>query len=190
MDEPTIGEAQALPASRMGFVPVKDWVKRSPGPEDIERGKTVAQELRVLNASDLLIRAALAGYIPDLRCGMTHCFCPLPGKTFRRSVHNKFDPWTPTHEHYPAAARKEGTRRLDNVVLAHKRCNNIGHKLEELCEKLSELQLDPRALQIAFDDHVAQRYTREGLYPRRRAWKCTLQKAREEHENYVAKISL
>ena len=104
-----------------GFIPVKDWVKRTPGPDDIEKGKLVAEELKDLNAKDVLIRAAMAGYVSERRYRMTFCFCPLGDTKFLPRAGTQLSPWIPTHEHYPTSARNKGTHRLDNVVLARRR---------------------------------------------------------------------
>ena len=185
-DEPN----DLLPPSAMTkrFAPVKDWVRRTPGPDELQRGKVVAQQLESLRAKDVLIRAALAGYVSELRCRMTHCFCPLGENRFQPRTGAELGPWIPTDEHYPKAARDRGTYRLDNVVLAHRRCNNVGHKLEALYEHLTKLGLDPRAIEIAIEDQVAERRTRDGRYPRSRgSWKRAREIAQKSHDDLQAK---
>ena len=79
----------------------------------------------------------------------------------------------PTHEHFPLAKRLKGKREVTNAVLAHRRCNNVGYKLEELREYLEQLRLDDgsslhdEAVEAAMKDHVEQRRAGEGRYPRR-----------------------
>ena len=78
----------------------------------------------------------------------------------------------PTHEHFPLAKRFKGKREVTNAVLAHRRCNNVGYKIEELEHHLESLRvedggaLSPEAIQAAIDDHVEQRRTAAGRYPR------------------------
>jgi hypothetical protein len=75
-------------------------------------------------------------------------------------------------EHLPPARPFKGTRDVTNAVLAHRRCNNIGYKLEELRAHLEALQLEdgsslpPGALEAAMVDHIEQRMTAAGRYPR------------------------
>jgi len=81
-------------------------------------------------------------------------------------------PWMPTHEHFPLAKRLKGKREITNAVLAHRRCNNVGYKIEELREHLEALPsesggpLRQEAIDAAIVDHVEQRRTADGRYPR------------------------
>ena len=78
----------------------------------------------------------------------------------------------PTHEHFPLAKRFKGQRVVTNAVLAHRRCNNVGYKIEELKEHLEALSpedgsaLRRVAIDAAVDDNVEQRRTAEGRFPR------------------------
>lgn len=176
-----------------GFVPVKNWVKRSPTPDDKKRGALVAAELKALRANEVLIRAATAGHLTERACQMTHCFCPSGVSDFDVCNPLQLKPWIPTHEHYPKAARDKGTERLENVVLAHRRCNNVGHKLEALCEYLRHITtqdgtpLDPRAIEIAMKRHIEERQGNSGLYPRRRgSWRKAKEVALRAHQDLLA----
>lgn len=102
---------------------------------------------------------------------MPYCFAADRG--LFDPVDRPLGPWMPTHEHFPLAKRFKGTRSVANAVLAHRRCNNVGYKIEELREHLEAFRfengiaLDRAAIDAALADHVAQRRTAEGRYPRR-----------------------
>jgi len=141
-------------------------------PDDIQAGKKVAQALRTrYRVRGVLLSAAEAGYITELRCAMPHCF----EKSRERFVPLGLPlaPWMPTHEHFPIAKRFKGTRDVTNAVLAHRRCNNVGYKIEELREHLETLPsenggpLRQEAIDAAIADHVKHRRAAEGRYPRR-----------------------
>jgi hypothetical protein len=96
----------------------------------------------------------------------------------------------PTHEHFPLAKRFKGKREVTNAVLAHRRCNNVGYKIEELREHLEALRLEDgtalryEAIEAAIADHVAQRRTAEGRYPRSRgSRKRAAMIARQTHQS-------
>jgi hypothetical protein len=142
-----------------------------PTPQQIEAGRRVAGELRQrYRVRGVLLTAAEAGYISELRCAMPHCFA------LRRDHFDPLglplSPWMPTHEHFPLAKRFKGKRDLTNAVLAHRRCNNVGYKLEELTEYLQQLRTDdgrplrPEAIATAIEDHIEQRKIGHGRYPR------------------------
>lgn len=166
-----------------------------PSQEDIRKGQQVAQDLRDLGVEKILIAAAEAGYITEKKCGMDHCFAPGGRGWFVqvRAVGFKRSPWEPTHEHAPLPKWRGGIREIDNAVLAHRRCNNIGHKLEALKAHLEQTprpdgsSLDSRAIEIALNEHVAERYTRLGRYPRRRgSWKRARSVAQQAHDDLLA----
>jgi hypothetical protein len=96
----------------------------------------------------------------------------------------------PTHEHFPLAKRFKGKRTITNAVLAHRRCNNVGYKIEELRENLGALRLQDgsplrdEAIEAAIADHVEQRRTAAGRYPRKRgSRKRAITLARQTHES-------
>jgi hypothetical protein len=143
----------------------------APAPDEIAAGRKVAQELRDrYRVRRTLIAAAEAGYITELRCGMPHCFAESRESFVPLGL--PLGPWMPTHEHFPIAKRFKGTRDVTNVVLAHRRCNNVGYKLEELREYLQRSQLpdgshlDPGAIEAAIEDHIEQRRLGQGRYPK------------------------
>ncbi len=136
-------------------------------------GRSLAIELRErYHVRGILIAAAEAGCITRLRCRMPHCFAA--GRDQFDPLGLPLGPWMPTHEHFPLAKRHKGTREITNAVLAHRRCNNIGYKIEELREHLDGLASDDggplreEAIDAAMADHVRQRRTAEGRYPRKR----------------------
>ena len=163
-----------------------------PSWENIRKGQQVAQDLRELGVEKILIAAAEAGYITEKKCGMEHCFA-LGGRGWFvqvRAVGVKRSPWEPTHEHAPLPKWRGGIREIENAVLAHRRCNNVGHKLEALKDHLERTlrpdgrSLDSRAIEIAIHEHVAERYTRLGRNPRRRgSWRTARAVAQRAHEN-------
>jgi hypothetical protein len=101
---------------------------------------------------------------------MPHCFATAPDQFDPLAI--PLGPWMPTHEHFPVAKKFNGKADKMNAILAHRRCNNIGYKIEELEQHLKGLRLEdrtalrPEAIQAAIDDHVEQRKTAAGRYPR------------------------
>jgi hypothetical protein len=169
--------------------PGSGYIDGVPNPEQVTAGMEVARELRErYRVRGVLVSAAQAGYIAELKCGMEYCFA---------AAQDRFDPlgiphgpWMPTHEHFPLAKRFRGTRDVTNAVLAHRRCNNVGYKIEELRDHLKRLRLEdgsalhPDAIQAAIDDHVEQRKTAAGRYPRRRgSRKRAIKIAHQTHES-------
>ncbi len=147
-------------------------IDRSPTPQEIAAGLEVARQLGDrYRARGVLIAAAEAGYISELKCGMPHCFA-LTRERFD-PLRLPLGPWMPTHEHFPLAKRHKGKRDVTNSVLAHRRCNNVGYKLEDLREHLESIRLEDgsalrnEAIEAAIADHVEQRRTAAGVYPRK-----------------------
>src|SRR6266536_1653950 len=145
----------------------------APTRDQIMAGMEVARQLRErYRVTGVLLSAARAGYIAVLRCEMRYCFATAPDRF--EPVGITRGPWMPTHEHFPLAKRFNGKREVTNAVLAHRRCNNVGYKIEELRHYLEGLRLEdgsalrPEAIQAAIDDHVEQRRTAAGRYPRSR----------------------
>ena len=149
----------------------------------------MARELRErYRVTGVLLSAARAGYIAALRCDMPHCFAASRDRFEPLAI--PLGPWMPTHEHFPVARRFKGRRDVTNAVLAHRRCNNVGYKIEELRDYLEGLRLEdgsalhPDAIQAAMDDHVEQRRTAAGRYPRRRgSRKRAIKIAHQTHES-------
>jgi hypothetical protein len=119
---------------------------------------------------------------------MPHCFAEARDHFIPLGV--PLGPWMPTHEHFPLAKRFKGKRAVTNAVLAHRRCNNVGYKIEELREHLESLQLEdgsalrPEAIDAAIADHVEQRRTAAGRYPRNSgSRKRAITIARQAHES-------
>jgi hypothetical protein len=96
---------------------------------DQERGRQVAEELRVLGAKGVLITAAEQGYITKLKCQMPECLCPeeLGGRGFFEPVTRDLPDWMPTHEHFPRSKAKGGHQTADNTLLAHRLCNRVDY---------------------------------------------------------------
>lgn len=90
----------------------------------------MARELRRLGVKGILITAAEAGYITELKCGMPKCFCPeeLGGASYFESA-TEYSDWNPTHEHFPRARRDKGQRTVENSVLAHRLCNRLDYSI-------------------------------------------------------------
>jgi hypothetical protein len=100
-------------------------------PLDPARGAEVAKELRALGVKGILVTAAEAGYITELKCGMPKCHCPEQwgGRGYFESGISEYSDWSPTHEHFPRARRDGGHRTLENSVLAHRLCNRIDYSI-------------------------------------------------------------
>jgi hypothetical protein len=169
--------------------PGRPCVDRPATAQEIEAGRGLAIELRErYNVHRTLVVAAEAGCITELRCGMPYCFASDP--TRFDPLSHPLGPWMPTLEHFPVAKRLQGRREAGNAVLAHRRCNNVGYKLEELQEHLEAFRfedgspLHPGAIVAAIADNVEQRRTAEGCYPRRSgSRKRAVRIARETHES-------
>jgi hypothetical protein len=167
--------------------PRRACVDRPATPQEIEAGRTLARELRErYKVRGILIAAAEAGCITELRCAMPHCFASEQGQFDPLDL--PLGPWMPTHEHFPLARRFKGKRDVTNAVLAHRRCNNIGYKIEELREHLEALRLEDgsalrdEAIETAIADHVDQRRTAAGRFPRSRgSRKRAITIARQSH---------
>ena len=160
-----------------------------PSAEQVRAGKKVAQVLRDrYRVRGVLITAAEAGYISELRCSMPHCFAEA--RDYFEPLRLPLGPWMPTHEHFPLAKRFKGTRAITNSILAHRRCNNVGYKLEELREHLEALRTDSggplrqEAIDAAIADQIKQRREAAGRYPRRSgSRKRAVRIARQTHES-------
>lgn len=100
-------------------------------PLDPARGAEVAKDLKDLGVKGILITAAEAGYITELRCGMDECHCPEQwgGRGYFESGTGEYSDWDPTHEHFPRAKRDGGHRTLENSVLAHRICNRMDYSI-------------------------------------------------------------
>ena len=82
--------------------------------------------LRKLNARRILIRAAEAGTIRDLRCTMETCLCPY-GSSYFEPVSPELSDWMPTNDHHPVMKCDGGRETADNSRLAHRLCNRVGY---------------------------------------------------------------
>lgn len=164
-------------------------VDRPARAEEIEAGQKLARELRErYNVRRILIAAAEAGCITERRCAMPYCFASARDHFTPHGL--PLGPWMPTHEHFPLAKRLKGKREITNAVLAHRRCNNIGYKIEELKRHLEAVRLEDgsvlrqKAIEAAIDDHIGQRRIANGRYPRKRgSWKRAITIARQTHES-------
>jgi hypothetical protein len=97
---------------------------------DPERGRAVAAELKKLGVKGVLIQAAEQGYITQLKCGMSKCFCPEElGGAGHFDPNTEYSHWNPTHEHFPKSREDGGHRTADNAVLAHRLCNRIDYSI-------------------------------------------------------------
>lgn len=164
-------------------------VDRPATPEEIEAGRKLAGELRDrYNVLRILLASAEAGCITELRCAMPYCFASARDHFIPHAL--PLGPWMPTHEHFPLAKRFKGKREITNAVLAHRRCNNVGYKLEELREHLEALRLEDgsslrkEAIDAAIADHIELRRTAAGRYPRNSgSRKRAIKIARQTHES-------
>ena len=101
----------------------------TPSLDDLERGAAVARALRDKGVKGPLIKAAEAGYITEMKCGMPKCFCPeaLGGSEYFERRTHPWSPWEPTFEHFPTPKHKGGRETPDNAVLAHRLCNKLDY---------------------------------------------------------------
>ena len=136
--------------------PRASYIDGVPTPEQVTAGMEVARELRErYRVRGVLVSAAQAGYIAELKCGMEYCFAAAQDRFEPLGIPH--GPWMPTHEHFPLAKRLRGTRDVTNAV---------------------------PAIQAAIDDHVEQRKTAAGRYPRRRgSRKRAIKIAHQTHES-------
>jgi hypothetical protein len=94
---------------------------------------TVANQLRELRGASrhpsdqfaVLIRAAKAGRITEVRCAMPECGCPEGRGFFTPRAAPLNGPWAPSADRWPVPGRDGGQYRVDNVRLAHRRCNQV-----------------------------------------------------------------
>jgi hypothetical protein len=91
--------------------------------------KSIAEQLKSLNARRILIRAAEQGKITKLRCAMEECLCPreLGGRGYFESVTRDLSDWMPTNDHYPTLKCDGGQETVDNSRLAHRLCNRVDY---------------------------------------------------------------
>jgi hypothetical protein len=171
------------------MTPDRSCIDQVPTRDQITAGMEVARELRErYRVTGVLLSAAQAGHIAVLRCAMPYCFAAARDRF--EPLGTPLGPWMPTHEHFPLAKRFKGKREVTNAVLAHRRCNNVGYKIEELRHYLEGLRLEdgsalrPEAIQAAIDHHIEQRRTAAGRYPRSRgSHKRATTIARQTHES-------
>lgn len=80
----------------------------------------------------ILITAAEAGYITELRCAMPACHCPaeLGGEAYFVSVPQALPEWMPTVDHIQPKSQK-GILTFGNVRLAHRLCNRMHYATTE-----------------------------------------------------------
>jgi hypothetical protein len=74
---------------------------------------TVAEQLIALKARAVLIRAAKAGRITELRCAMEVCYCPR-GRGYFQLADSPGTDWRPTNDHFPILACDGGQETIDN----------------------------------------------------------------------------
>ncbi|MEA2486884.1 MAG: hypothetical protein QOF16_538, partial [Actinomycetota bacterium] len=85
----------------------------------------MAKSLRALGVKGPLIKAAELGYITEVKCGMSKCFCPeeLGGPGYFPPRTSQWNDWEATFEHYPIPKVEGGRKTPDNAKLAHRLCN-------------------------------------------------------------------
>lgn len=97
---------------------------------DPEKGRKVAEELRKLGVSGILITIAEMGILTEAACQMDDCYCPreLGGRSHFDPVPPELPDWMPTLEH-KVPKSESGQRTPDNSLLAHRLCNRIGYAI-------------------------------------------------------------
>jgi hypothetical protein len=110
-------------------------------PEEITAGRSLASELRRhYNVRGILILAAEKGRITELRCGMPYCFAPERGRF--DPVGLPLGPGCRRTSTIRWPKRDKGKREVTNAVLTHRRCNNVGYKIEDLQAVLKAWRFD------------------------------------------------
>lgn len=71
-----------------------------------------------------LLKAVSEGRITSLRCEMERCLCPEGRDHFESVLAQARGPWAPSADRWPVPGRDGGEYALDNVRLAHFRCNS------------------------------------------------------------------
>jgi hypothetical protein len=71
----------------------------------------------------ILVQMAKDGQLVELRCEMPSCYCPERRRYFDAKK-NPMPDWALNVDHYPKLKMDGGTRRQENVRLAHVLCNN------------------------------------------------------------------
>jgi histidine triad (HIT) family protein len=106
---------------------------------------SVVEQLKLLRAPEILIRAADAGYFNEVRCKMPVCFYPesktpkdyypdpnpdADGRWMfdKNPVKGDLTEWNINREHYPIPRHAKGGNGIDNAQPAHVLCNNLDDK--------------------------------------------------------------
>jgi hypothetical protein len=118
--------------------------------------KSVANRLRDLGVTGVLVQMAERGQLLELKCEMPQCYCP--------KGRGAFDPlttartkWSPSRDHYPILKSAGGKLRPENVRLSHTECNQrdytrrkqIGallaanRSLEDIADTLNRKEVPP-----------------------------------------------
>jgi hypothetical protein len=87
---------------------------------------TIVDTLCELNAAPILIQAAYHGLIDSLECRFVdtdECLCPDGRWFFTKRGDPRHSPWAPSADRWPVPGRDGGEYVIENVRLAHYRCN-------------------------------------------------------------------
>ena len=114
--------ASAHHGSEPGDLPVQEHTLGNAG---------IAGQLRSLGVKGILVTAAEAGEITDLRCAMPECFC-AEGREHFDPRPPPVPPWAPTVDHHPVLKKDGGHLVLGNVRLAHVLCNREDYRINHL----------------------------------------------------------
>lgn len=87
-------------------------------------GKLVAKALRKRGMNGILPLMADRDQLVELLCEMPECYCPK-GRGYFEKKSSPMKDWAPNLDHSPIPNWKGGKKEVDNVRLAHVRCNNI-----------------------------------------------------------------
>jgi hypothetical protein len=85
----------------------------------------IETELTALRAPRILVEAARAGRISRLTCEMPECKDPLGRDHFEARGVRMRAAWAPSADRFPLMGHEGGTYDVDNVRLAHWRCNQV-----------------------------------------------------------------
>lgn len=87
---------------------------------------SLADRLRALNVTGVLVRMAKRGQLLEVRCEMPSCYHHKGRAAFEPRA-TPLSPWAPNPDHYPILKSAGGRLVPENVRLAHVRCNNYDY---------------------------------------------------------------
>lgn len=138
--------------------------------------ETVAQRLRDLGVTGILVPMAERGQLIELRCEMPTCYCPMGPTHFeRKSPTTPHPDWAPNADHYPTLKMDHGPLKPWNVRLAHVLCNR-----EDRTWRIRIRRILEGSETISFQV-IAEMLNSEGVRPPARTKKWTAKAVRRAY---------